>query len=77
MVRSDKSDPAPNPQLWETLETLADVRPTAIAAPLTERRHRDAFDRNVRLEKPRFSLRSALGLLGAVSVGVMIGRAVP
>jgi len=29
------------------------------------------------LEKPRFSLRSALGLLGAAGVGVMIGRAVP
>ncbi len=29
------------------------------------------------LEKPRFSFRSALGLLGAAGVGVMIGRAVP
>ncbi len=28
-------------------------------------------------EKPRFSLRSALGLIGAAGVGVVIGRAVP
>ena len=47
MVRSDKSDPAPDPELWKTLETMADLRPTAIAAPLTNEDIETLFDRNV------------------------------
>jgi hypothetical protein len=31
MVRSDKSDPAPDPALWATLEDLARLAPTAVA----------------------------------------------
>ncbi len=31
MVRSDKSDPAPDWRLWEALENLAAVRPTAVS----------------------------------------------
>lgn len=30
MVRSDKSDPAPDPRLWATLETMAGLRPAAL-----------------------------------------------
>lgn len=33
MVRSDKSDPAPDPRLWATLETMAGLRPAALSAP--------------------------------------------
>jgi len=44
MVRSDKSDPAPDPRLWQTLRDVAGVKPvpvspsalaTAVATPLT------------------------------------------
>jgi hypothetical protein len=33
MVHSDKTDPAPDPQLWKTLERLASLRPTAVTPP--------------------------------------------
>jgi len=33
MVRSDKSDPAPDPDLWATLQTVAGLKPTEVPAP--------------------------------------------
>ncbi len=33
MVRSDKSDPAPDPKLWTTLQDLAGLRPIAVTPP--------------------------------------------
>jgi len=56
MVRLDKSDPAPDPRLWETLGDLAAVRPTAVtpparsrtAAPLTSREIEALFSENAR-----------------------------
>jgi N-acetylmuramoyl-L-alanine amidase len=34
MVRSDKSDPAPDPRLWQTLRDVAGLQPTPIAPSL-------------------------------------------
>ncbi|HWO89927.1 MAG TPA: N-acetylmuramoyl-L-alanine amidase [Gemmatimonadales bacterium] len=57
MVRSDKSDPAPDPDLWRTLERLAGLVPTpispsplatAIATPLTDVEVEALFTRNMR-----------------------------
>ena len=57
MVRSDKSDPAPDPALWDTLADLARLAPTAVApsttpgplAPTLSRRDIDAlFHENAR-----------------------------
>jgi hypothetical protein len=55
MVRSDKSDPAPDPALWQTLETMAGLRPTAVAGaelytakPLTSDEIEALFDSNAR-----------------------------
>jgi hypothetical protein len=56
MVRRDKSDPAPDPRLWETLGELAAVRPTDVAlterpnaaAPLTSREIESLFEENAR-----------------------------
>ena len=33
MVRLDKSDPAPDPELWNTLERMAGLTPRAVTAP--------------------------------------------
>jgi hypothetical protein len=33
MVRSDKTDPAPDPSLWQALETAAGLKPTPVAPP--------------------------------------------
>jgi hypothetical protein len=35
MVRQDKSDPAPDPELWQTLETMAGLQPVKVGASLT------------------------------------------
>ena len=48
MVRSDKSDPAPDPELWSTLETMAGLRATAVGAVLTSQNTDALFERNVR-----------------------------
>ncbi len=57
MVRSDKSDPAPDPRLWATLEELARLKPTPVspseeatllATPLTEVELAGLFLRNAR-----------------------------
>jgi len=48
MVRSDKSDPAPDPELWSTLETMAGLRPTAVGAVLMSQDTEALFNRNVR-----------------------------
>jgi hypothetical protein len=48
MLRYDKSDPAPDPELWRTLETLAGLRRVAVAAMLTIEQTEALFDRNVR-----------------------------
>jgi hypothetical protein len=55
MVRSDKSDPAPDPALWATLEDLARLAPTAVApspsprsAPLSRRDVDELFHENAR-----------------------------
>jgi hypothetical protein len=57
MVRSDKSDPAPDPLLWATLEEAAGLRPTpvspsqlatAVATPLTVVERDALFTRNAR-----------------------------
>jgi hypothetical protein len=57
MVRSDKSDPAPDRRLWRTLEDLAGLVPTpispsplatAMATPLTEVEVEALFTRNTR-----------------------------
>ena len=56
MVRLDKSDPAPDPELWNTLERMAGLTPTAVtpparpgtAAPLTSREIETLFTQNVR-----------------------------
>lgn len=56
MVRSDKSDPAPDPALWATLEDLARLAPTAVtpspppapAARLSERDKETLFHENAR-----------------------------
>jgi hypothetical protein len=56
MVRPDKSDPAPDPRLWETLGDLAAVRPTAVtpsegsgtSASLTSREIEALFTENAR-----------------------------
>lgn len=54
-VRLDKSDPAPDPELWQTLERVARLEPTAITAPkalldeeLTVEEIDALFDRNAR-----------------------------
>jgi hypothetical protein len=50
MVRSDKSDPAPDPELWTALETAAGLRPVTVAAaaPLTVEEAEALYKRNVR-----------------------------
>lgn len=48
MVRPDKSDPAPDPELWKTLETMAGLRPVAVTVPVTSQDVDALFDRNVR-----------------------------
>jgi hypothetical protein len=35
MVREDKSDPTPDPELWQTLETMAGLQPVAVTARLS------------------------------------------
>ncbi len=54
MVRLDKSDPAPDPELWKTLERMAGLTPTAVtvpgpllAVPLTSAEIEALFERNV------------------------------
>jgi hypothetical protein len=54
-VRLDKSDPAPDPALWQTLEAVAGLRPVAVPAPrvlleeeLTAAEIEALFNRNVR-----------------------------
>jgi hypothetical protein len=47
-VREDKSDPAPDPELWTTLETTAGLQPIAVAAPFTSVDVDALFDSNVR-----------------------------
>ncbi|HLB37179.1 MAG TPA: N-acetylmuramoyl-L-alanine amidase [Gemmatimonadales bacterium] len=53
MVRSDKSDPAPDPRVWKTLEKLAGLQPVPVTAavrvagPLTSREIESLFARNV------------------------------
>jgi len=55
MVRADKSDPAPDPRLWETLREVAGLKPvpvapspkaTRAATPLTPRQLEILFDLN-------------------------------
>jgi hypothetical protein len=48
MVREDKSDPAPDPELWERLETLAGLRPVPVAAPRAIEDTEPLFERNAR-----------------------------
>ncbi|MBI3982038.1 MAG: N-acetylmuramoyl-L-alanine amidase [Gemmatimonadetes bacterium] len=56
MVRSDKTDPAPDPGLWTALEQLARLKPTAVTphgaadqpAPLNHRDLLALFQENVR-----------------------------
>jgi hypothetical protein len=54
-VRLDKSDPAPDPELWQTLVSLAGLEPTPVAAPksledqpLTDEEIDALFERNAR-----------------------------
>jgi len=55
-VRKDKSDPAPDPRLWQMLEQLAALRPTAVTPPerfkgppsLNSRQIEDLFAQNAR-----------------------------
>jgi hypothetical protein len=46
MVREDKSDPAPDPELWSTLETLVGLQPVPVTAPLTSEETNSLFFRN-------------------------------
>jgi len=54
MVRLDKSDPAPDPDLWTTLERLAGLTPTPVTAPdfkaarLSDEEIDALFERNIR-----------------------------
>ena len=54
MVRSDKSDPAPDPRLWETLRDVAGLEPVPVQptarsrAPLTRREIESLFAANAR-----------------------------
>jgi hypothetical protein len=46
-VRSDKSDPAPDSRLWQTLEEMAGLRPTALSpSPLTPAKQLALFEWN-------------------------------
>ena len=48
MVRDDKSDPAPDPRLWATLEQMAGLQPVAVTTPLTGVERDALFSRNAR-----------------------------
>ena len=48
MVREDKSDPAPDPELWSTLEKIARLRPAPVATQLTFEDTLALFERNAR-----------------------------
>ena len=130
MVRDDKSDPAPDPRLWATLEQMAGLQSVAVTTPLTGVERDALFSRNARrlnrmdtaagslvknllmelkrrrtylvaanaaayatgygaayasyqdltwryiaeLNKPRIRLPSIVGFVGAVGVGLVVGR---
>jgi hypothetical protein len=48
MVREDKSDPAPYPELWSTLEKTAGLEPIPVATQLTFEETLALFERNAR-----------------------------
>jgi hypothetical protein len=48
MVREDKSDPAPDPELWSTLEEIAGLEPVPVATHLTFADTLALFERNAR-----------------------------
>ena len=48
MVREDKSDPAPDPELWSTLENVAGLRHVPVARQLTLEETLALFERNAR-----------------------------